>query len=190
MRLWRQTEHNPKGHAYVCTPMSMSSCRVYCCATQGGLAPLGLMTSDETLAELGFLGQRMTYVCQTAHRTKTKVVNPKYCPQMSPFYCSPDAFDCKDFLSLVVCGCMYAFMWLALDQTDSEECSLDQAKKIVEYEKGSPGEAVTAGYRDLELFCIFAWHIPLLLSLSASSIEIASEGCCTNFAGFFLSIID
>lgn len=31
---------------------------------------------------------------------------------------------------------MYAFMWLALDQTDSEECSLDQAKKIAEYEKG------------------------------------------------------
>lgn len=50
---------------------------------------------------------------------------------------------------------MYAFMWLALDQTDSEERSSDQANELAEYEKGNPGEAVTAGHRDLELFCIY-----------------------------------
>lgn len=50
---------------------------------------------------------------------------------------------------------MYAFMWLALDQTDLEECSLDQANEIAEYEKGNPGEAVTAGCRDQELVCIY-----------------------------------
>lgn len=150
---------------------------VHCCAPQGGLALLGLMTSDETLAELGFLGQRMTYVCQTACLRKTKVVNPKYCPQMSPFYCSPDSFDCKDFLILLyvtVCMHLCDWHWIKLIQKNVaqiKQMNLQNMKRVTQERQLQQVTEIWNYFafmkksflHNISPFCSVSQHLPLRL---------------------------
>lgn len=64
-------------------------------------------------------------------------------PEMSDHYSSPDLMTRKGFFSLFGYGCVCVYMWLALDQTNLEECSLYQEDEIAEYEKDNLGYLVT-----------------------------------------------
>ena len=70
------------------------------------------VASDEALAELGFLCQRMTYVCHNGISQKEKVVNPTVLPPEVCVLLAQIFFYYKDFsISLDVPVCMHLGDW-------------------------------------------------------------------------------